>query len=209
MSEIVAIDFEKDSSYLSGSLPVPPFPQEPIYPDWPSAWKGLESILPGIIKKFRVKQNCALEFGVEYGYSTAALAQLFNYVTGVDTFLGDEHSDLQLGGGKTRPRTDFFDYTTKNLEPWSNISLVQDDYRNFIAHGCNDEASYSLIHVDIVHTFEDTFSCGLWAANHAPVCLFHDTVSFPEVCRAVAAIADETGKTFYNYPHHYGLGIIA
>ena len=72
MSKIVTVDFEKDDSYLSGAWPFPPFPQDPIYPDWPSAWKGLEGILPAIIKRFNVSQNAALEFGVEYGYSISA-----------------------------------------------------------------------------------------------------------------------------------------
>ena len=206
MSGIIAIDFERDSSYLKIPLPVPDYPQEPIYPDWPSAWKGLESILPGIIKRFNVKQGAALEFGVEYGYSTAALAQLFEHVTGVDTFLGDPHSDLQLGGGKTRPRTDFVEFAKKNLAPWPNISVNQLDYKEWIQL---DTGHYDLIHVDIVHTFEDTFACGRWAADHAPVVIFHDTMSFAEVQRAVAAVADETGKTFYNYPNFYGLGIVA
>jgi hypothetical protein len=206
MSTIVTIDFEKDDSYLSTPLPVPNYPKEPIYPDWPSAWKGLESILPAIIKKFDVKQNFALEFGVEFGYSTAAFAQLFDNVTGIDTFLGDPHSDLQLGGGKTRPRTDFFEYTRKNLEKWPNIHIFQMDYKEWIT---KDTSQYDLIHVDIVHTFEDTLACGRWAADHAPVVVFHDTESFPEVKRAVAAIAEDTGKTFYNYPHCYGLGIVA
>ena len=208
MSKIVTVDFEKDDSYLSGALPVPPFPQDPIYPDWPSAWKGLEGILPAIIKRFNVSQNAALEFGVEYGYSTAALAQLFNSVTGVDTFLGDEHSDLTLGDGSKRARSDFFEYTKKNVEQWSNIYLIQKDYANFIkiVDGRVGGVRYD---VDIVHTFEDTFACGRWAVDHAPVVIFHDTISFIDVRMAVAKIADQTGKTFYNYPHHYGLGIIA
>jgi hypothetical protein len=80
------------------------------------------------------------------------------------------------------------------------------DYKEWIT---KDTSQYDLIHVDIVHTFEDTLACGRWAADHAPVVLFHDTESFSEVKRAVAAIAEDTGKTFYNYPHCYGLGIVA
>jgi hypothetical protein len=202
---IEILDFTLDNSYLDGALPVPPFPQEPIYPDWPSAWKGLESVLPALLTRFHVGCDRALEFGVEYGYSTAALAQLFQSVLGIDTFVGDQHSDLQLGGGQTLVRSDFYAYTQKNLERWPNIQLVQTDYQTWTK---TDDSRYDLIHVDIVHTFEDTFACGRWAVDHAPVVIFHDTESFSEVKHVVAAIAEETGRQFYNYPYCYGLGIL-
>jgi hypothetical protein len=67
---------------------------------------------------------------------------------------------------------------------------------------------YDFIHVDIVHTFADTFACGLWSANHAKCVAFHDTESFPAVKRAVADIARQTGKTFYNFVESNGLGIL-
>ena len=205
MTEIQLIDFARDTSYLDGPLPVPPYPHTPQFPDWPSAWKGLESILPALMAHFMVAPNRALEFGVEYGYSTAALAQLCRSVTGVDTFEGDRHSDLHVGD-RTMPRDSFLEYTRRNLEHWPNIRLVAANYQDWIL---SDNSRYDLIHVDIVHTFEDTFACGRWAADRAPVVIFHDTESFSEVKRAVAAIADQTGKHFYNYPHFYGLGILA
>jgi hypothetical protein len=205
VSNIITIDFDRDDSYITNPLPLPPFPQEPIYPDWPSAWKGLEGVLPAIITRFGIRQESALEFGCEYGYSTAALAQLFTHVTAVDTFLGDEHSDLQLGGGVTRPRDDFFAYTKRNLEPWPNIDIVQSDYKDWIA---KDTEHYDMCHLDIVHTYIDTFTCGLWAAEHCEVLIAHDSESFPEVKRALADIAEQTGRTFYNFARYYGLGIL-
>ena len=193
---MITVDLEKDYSFIQIPLAVPPYPPSPKYPDWPSAWKGLEIVIPAIIQKFNIRQNTALEFGVEYGYSTGALAQLFDKVTGVDTFLGDQHS-LQ--------RDSFYDYTKTNLEPFPNIQLHQMDYREWIA---KDDQKYDLCHIDIVHTYEDTFTCGRWATDHASVVLFHDTESYSDVKRAVADIAHETGKIFYNYPFCYGLGIL-
>src|SRR5262245_32558683 len=39
-----------------------------------TAWKGIESILGDLIRQFRVGRRRCLEFGVEFGYSTAALS---------------------------------------------------------------------------------------------------------------------------------------
>ena len=71
-----------------------------------------------------------------------------------------------------------------------------------------DDTQYDFAHVDIVHNYEETFECGLWAVKHSKCCIFHDTESFPEVKKAVYDIAKAANKTAYNYPHHYGLGII-
>jgi Methyltransferase domain len=162
----------------------------------PTAWKGIESILGDVIDRFTLGRQRCLEFGVEFGYSTAALSCFFNEVTGVDRFLGDKH---------TTNHADIFRTTSERLAPFSNIRLVRSDYRDWIAQ---DTDFYDLIHVDIVHTYADTFTCGLWSARHAPCVLFHDTMSFPAVRWAVAAIARVTGKRFYNFKESSGLGIL-
>jgi hypothetical protein len=190
MTEIQPIDFEQSEDWLDGPLPVSP--------TVPSGWTGLEKIMPALITRFNVGRKSALEFGVEYGYSTAVLAQLFDEVTGVDHFIGDEHSTV---------RDSYYKQTKQNLAPWPNIRLVYTDYRAYIdvASGVHD-----LIHVDIVHTYEATYEAGRWAADHAPVVIFHDTeYIWPEVKQAILQIAEETGRAFYNYPHCFGLGILA
>jgi Methyltransferase domain len=159
-------------------------------------WKGIESILADLIRTFAVNTNRCLEFGVEYGYSTVALSSFFNSVTGIDTFAGDRH---------TGNRSDLFAYTSERLASFPNIRLVRSDYRDWIA---KDSNSYDLIHVDIIHTYTDTFKCGLWSAQHAPCVLFHDTLSFPAVKRAVIDVARQTGKCLYNFGEGYGLGIL-
>jgi hypothetical protein len=150
--------------------------------DVPSAWVGLESILPSIIDSFCVNRETAVDFGVDYGYSTVAFSNYFKKVIGVDPVL---------------------DHVSVN--DFKNIELKQQRFEDFIA---NNDNQYDLIHVDIEHWFQTTYDCGTWAVHHAPVVLFHDTMSFTDVLRACLKIADENNMMFYNYPQHHGLGIL-
>jgi hypothetical protein len=160
------------------------------------AWVGLEKIILDIIEFSKIKTDSALEFGVEFGYSTAVFGNYFKQVTGVDIFTGDTHAGHH---------GDIYELTKKNLSEFPNINLIKSDYKDFIKTNDNQ---YDLIHVDIIHTYEDTFACGLWAAQHSNCTLFHDTQSFPDVKRAVADIAKRTNKQFYNYRKCNGLGIV-
>ena len=56
-----------------------------------SAWIGIESILFSLIKEFDVRTHVAVEFGVDEGYSLAALANYFGEVLGVDHCEGLGH----------------------------------------------------------------------------------------------------------------------
>jgi Methyltransferase domain len=161
----------------------------------PTAWKGIESVLGDLIGRFGIGTHRCLEFGVEHGYSTAALSCFFDTVTGVDTFAGDKHSLIR----------DLLAETSARLSSFDNIQLVRSDYRDWAA---KDDSFYDLIHIDIVHTYFDTFACGLWSAQHARCVLFHDTESFPAVKRAVIDISRQTGKSFYNFTESNGLGIL-
>jgi len=160
------------------------------------AWVGLEQIIRDIIEFSGIEQKVALEFGVEFGYSTAAFANYFDRVIGVDIFTGDAHAGFH---------GDIYELTSSNLKGFSNIELVKSDYRDYIE---SSNLIHDLIHVDIIHTYEDTYTCGLWAAEHSKCTLFHDTQSFSEVKRAVAAVAKKTNKKFYNYRKCNGLGIL-
>jgi hypothetical protein len=162
----------------------------------PTAWQGIESILGDLIERFGLGTSRCLEFGVEHGYSTVALSCFFDSVTGVDTFCGDKH---------TFNKSNIFAQTSERLSCYDNIRLMRSDYRDWMA---KDSTTYDLIHVDIVHTYIDTFTCGLWSARHAQCVLFHDTLSFPAVKQAVIDIARKTGKRFYHFEESYGLGII-
>ena len=161
-----------------------------------SAWDGIQDILADLIERFHIQTDSCLEFGVECGFSTVALSSYFDSVVGVDTFRGDKHN------GK---RPEFFEETLCQLSPYANIKLVLSDYREFIR---GEHGSFGLIHVDIVHTFADTFACGLWSARHSRCAIFHDTESFPQVKQAVIEVARATGRRFYNFQECYGLGIV-
>ncbi len=160
------------------------------------AWVGLEKIILDIIEFSKINQNSALEFGVEFGYSTAVLANYFKKVTGVDIFTGDPHAGHH---------GDIFESTKSNLRGFENIELIKADYRDYIL---SNNQTYDMIHVDIIHTYEDTYACGLWGAQHSRCTIFHDTQSFPEVKKAVSDIAKKTHKKFYNYRKCNGLGIV-
>lgn len=161
-----------------------------------TAWKGLELVIEDILDRFEIGRESCIEFGVEFGYSSVVFSNYFKKVTGVDIFVGDIHSNL---------KQDHYEETKNFLSEFKNIELFQSDYKDWIK---KDTTIYDFAHVDIIHTYEETYECGLWAVQHSKCCIFHDTESFPEVKRAVYDIAKKTGKTAYNYPHHFGLGII-
>jgi Methyltransferase domain len=191
----------KATSLIKGRVGVTDYvPQRRIpparMPNVDSAWKGIESVLEDLLDHFQIPRQSCLEFGVEHGYSTAAFASFFEHVTGVDTFTGDIH---------TRDHGDVYDQTRERLATFPNITLVRSDYRDWIVQ---DRSAYDLIHVDIVHTYSDTYACGLWAAHHGKCALFHDTESFRAVKQAVSDIARITGKRFYNFRECFGLGIL-
>ncbi|MFC5864990.1 class I SAM-dependent methyltransferase [Acidicapsa dinghuensis] len=201
----LAMEYDHWKSVVRG-LSKPKVPIEPYVPvdrrspsrhlPVPSAWEGIPSILADIFQRFRLKTRLCLEFGVEYGYSTVALSSFFDHVIGVDTFEGDKH---------TVNKSNIFELTQERLSVYPNISLVRSDYRDYIR---NEVRNFDLIHVDIVHTFADTYACGLWSAQHSHCTLFHDTQSFPQVKQAVREIARATGKRFYNYQESHGLGVL-
>lgn len=163
----------------------------------PSAWEGIEQIIADIIDFSKINTNSCLEFGVDFGFSTSVFANYFDKVTGVDIFTGDIHAGIH---------EDTFEEITKLLSDFDNITLIKADYRDFIKNPIQDH--FDLIHVDIIHTYEATFECGLWAAQHSDCTIFHDTESFPEVKKAVSDIAKQTNKKFYNFTKFYGLGIV-
>lgn len=166
--------------------------------DVPTAWDGCESVLEDIIERFDITPTFALEFGVQHGYSTAALANYFTHVIGVDTFAGDE-----MAGFGDSDHT--FNATKSALIDFPNVNLARMSYQDWIG---TFNGKYDLIHIDIVHTYEDTYACGEWAVGHSDVVIFHDTQSFPDVGRAMGDLADHHGWNFYNWGYQHGLGIL-
>lgn len=165
--------------------------------DVPTAWDGCQDVLRDIMLRFKVKPNTALEFGVDYGFSIAALANFFNHVIGVDTFKGDQYAGY-------RDDT-LLAQAARALKDFKNIALWQGDYRDFIK---GDHEMYDLIHCDIIHEYKETNECVAWSVQHSNVVLCHDTIAFPEVRRAVQDVCWETGVVFYEWQVKHGLGIL-
>lgn len=160
----------------------------------PSAWMGIEAILEDLLEVFRIKRNKALEFGVEFGYSIVALSNYFEKIIGVDTFEGDQHTyDKNIEG--------MYEAVKANMP--TNVELIKSRYQDY-----KDDSRYDLIHIDIVHTYEDTFACGNWALQHSDFVIFHDTQSFLDVMLAVIDLSKKHNVDFFNYPHCNGLGIL-
>lgn len=162
----------------------------------PTAWGDIPTILKSVIEEFKIGNRKAIEFGVQYGYSTSALANYFEEVVGIDTFIGDIHAGIE---------DNFFERTKNNLKDYSNITLIESSYQDYIS---NRVEQCDLIHIDIVHTYEDTYACGEWAVNNANAVIFHDTESFPDVRKACLHLAEKYNLKFYNYRPSHGLGIL-
>lgn len=168
----------------------------PITVDVPTAWREVVPAIAPILRDFNVHRQTCLEFGVDYGYSTAVFANYFDSVIGVDTFLGDGHAGY---------RDNLLAQTQNALKGFKNITLVQSDFHDFIKE---TRPQYNLIHIDIFHELEPTFECGRWSIDHADVVLLHDTRAFPGVMQACELIAQNTGCKFYEWPVQHGLGIL-
>ncbi len=96
--------------------------------------------------------------------------------------------------------------TTETLKPWPNIALTQSTFQDFLTR-C--PYTPDLIHIDIVHTYPDTYACGCMSLAICDMVLFHDTESFPEVKRACEDLTRLFGIPFRNYYECFGLGIFS
>jgi hypothetical protein len=174
-----------------------------------SAWGNIPTILKDIIQRFNLKTDRALEFGVETGYSTSAIANYFTQVIGVDTFRGDFEAI-------TANNPSNIEAVKVILKDFPNILLIESRYEDFIKCKSIEMDNfkmilpkyYDLIHVDIIHTYDPTFDCGEWAVKHSDCVIFHDTVTFPEVLRAVTDLSIKYNLDFWNYNEIHGLGIL-
>ena len=163
-----------------------------------TAWKEVAPVVESILDQFNVERDNMLEFGVDYGYSTVIFSNFFKHVVGVDHFLGDGYAGFR--------NEKMYSRVMDILSPFQNISLVPMDYQEFI-RDC--DADFDFIHVDIVHTYAETFECGDWAVQHAPVVMFHDTIAFHAVMMAVEELSAKWDMLFYHVPEQHGIGILA
>lgn len=176
---------------------IPKTKQAPKVVNVPSAWDDIPTILNDIITRFKIKTDKALEFGVDQGYSTSALANYFKKVTGVDTFAGtgldaEKNPKAELNNIK------------EVLKDFDNIELVQSTAEKFIKSHPNNR--YNLIHIDLSpHTYKNLLPIGKYAVAHSNCVIIHDTElsEMIKLCEELSA-----GFDFYNYPESHGLGIL-
>ena len=164
-----------------------------------SAWEGIPNILKDIITRFNLNTDSALEFGCDKGYSASALSKYFKKVRTVDTFRGD------LNTLTVEQSIELCKEVAESLVPFG-VEVVRSSYQDYTKRHYG--SLYDLIHIDIIHTFEDTVDCGNWAVQHSNCVIFHDTISYPEVMKAVNILADVYNLDFYNYKESNGLGIL-
>jgi len=162
-----------------------------------SAWQGLERYIPDIITKLKIKTTTALEFGVDHGYSSEALSNLFDKVVGVDSFIGDAHIIHEQG-------EEFYN-TVKNSFNDTNVEIIKSSFEDFIE---SNNKKYDLIHIDIVHEYEPTYKCADWSIQHSDVVILHDTISFPEINRVCQDISKHHNVNYINILPHHGLGVL-
>jgi hypothetical protein len=165
--------------------------------DVSSAWIGLEEYIPSIISSLNINPKHCLEFGVDHGYSTHIFSQLFEKVTGVDSFAGDDHIHHQQGN-------DFYNTVLERFKG-TNVDIIKSSFQDFTN---NNNNQYDLIHIDIVHHYNETYECTDWAINHSKVVILHDTVSFTEMYRVCDEISRKYQISFYNIIDNNGLGIL-
>lgn len=182
---------------VNTKIPTPSKWKHNVLTEVSSAWKGLEDYVEPIIETYNITPNLMLEFGVDNGYSSYIFSKVFKKVIGVDHFMGDEFIRHSQGD-------DFYKTIVERFKD-SNVELVRKGYQEFVI---GETRQFDLIHVDINHTYEDTFACLDWSVQHSKVVIAHDTDSFPAVKRAVLDIAAKHNINFYNINKFYGLGIL-
>jgi hypothetical protein len=161
-----------------------------------SAWEPLAPVIKDIITQFKLKRRIALEFGVERGYSTSALANYFKTVLGVDPF------NWVFGDGADRS----YDAVKEGLKEFPNIYLYNQMSDEFIKLN-PVSARYDLIHIDIgyeTHCYETTFPSAKWAVQHSNCVLLHDIFSFPEINQVCEELSAEYGFDYYGYREPMG-----
>jgi predicted O-methyltransferase YrrM len=171
-----------------------------------SAWGDIPMILKDIIVRFKLKTDVALEFGVEKGYSTSALANYFKKVIGVDIFEIPDN-DL-IPDFEDKPEYEEQKLVVqRSLVEFPNIELIRSSWQDYAEQMGKEQ--YDLIHIDLYHSFEDTYKAGYWALLHSDCVIFHDTLSFPGVMEACELLHEKFNYSFFNYPESCGLGILA
>jgi hypothetical protein len=183
--------------YIPKIIEYPEIPTE--ITDIEVAWAGLQKIIKDIIVRFNITPNLALDLGVLYGYSTCSLSYYFKKVIGVDTFKEDRYDN------NTERPSKFYN-VLKILIKFPNIQLIESMYQDYIKK--EPFGKYDLIHIDMIHSYQETFDAGDWALQHSDCVIFHDADAIKDVYNACSDLADKYNYTFYLYKPSWGLAIL-
>lgn len=161
-----------------------------------SAWKGHDEFAVKLVQ--HMKPETIVELGVDYGFSTIALAlPNIGTVYGVDWFKGDAHA----GYRDTRAEVE------QEIEKIGvkNIVLITADFSELAKTW---DKKIDILHIDGYHTYDavkQNFNDWIGFVKEDGVVLMHDTTSF----------ADDVGRFFeeielpkYNFTHSHGLGVV-
>lgn len=110
-----------------------------------------------MIERFDIGTHRCLEFGVEFGYSTVTLSSFFNSVWALIHFWETSIRLITMMSIKKR---------SAGYPASPTSQLIRSDYKDWIQ---KDENDYDLIHVDIIHSYADTFACGFMECKSSKV----------------------------------------
>lgn len=160
-----------------------------------SAWQTMPVVLYDIMRRFRLNNRLALEFGVENGYSLSALANYFHKVIGVDPFDFNPQQDVITTYKQVQER----------LKDYKNVALFVGTAEEYIKQTLLKR--YDLIHIDIgyeSHDYTTTYPVGERAVQHSRCVLFHDIFTFPEINTVCEELAAKYNMKYHAYTEEVG-----
>lgn len=172
---------------------------DPVIQNKEDVWRANCDIIKDIISRFKIDPKLALDMGVLFGLSTSALSFYFEKVIGVDTFRDDRYDN-------SPDRDSNLDYVKGLLGKYPNIQLIESMWQHFAA--LHLYRTYDLIHLDMIHTYDETIKAGEWALQYSDVVLFHDAKAIPAVNKACEDLSDKFHFQYWRYNKHFGLGIL-
>lgn len=169
-----------------------------------TAWRGHERFALWLTKQMDAKE--VLDLGIDFGFSTFVFAFALRngkgHVTGIDTFMGDDHAGIR---NNFKWVTDSNTYYTGAYN--TNVDVIVDDFMTQNKIWPKDH-KMDIIHIDGLHTYEavkQDYNAWLPFLKENGVILMHDTISMPGVRQAF----DESSLHKVTFTHSMGLGVLS
>ena len=160
-----------------------------------SAWTGHRAFADWLVRT--MQPETTVDLGVDYGYSTFALAEHNpGTVYGVDMFEGERGATYGSTLEQAQGYCDELGLT--------NVVFIKDTFENVARTWTKP---IDILHIDGTHTTQAvTQDYKTWSpfVREGGVILFHDTDAFPEVGHVVRKLPGYVGE----FRHSAGLGIL-